>query len=320
MIDELKIFMRAVDLRSISAAARSLRLSPAAASHRILQLENRVGARLLNRTTRSLQPTEEGQIFYEHAVEVLTAVERAESRMASASGTPTGALRVTAPLGFGRRVLAPLVAEFNSRFPKVQVRLRLSDHLIDLLSEAVDVAIRMANPSDSSFVVRKLADCPRVLCASPDYLARQGRPEEPEDLLEHNCLLLRFPGSKQFRWQLTGRDEPITLPVSGNFDADDGDVLTEWALQGAGVVMKPYWEVADHLRSGALELVLQKYPPAPVNLVMLYPHRQLVSAKVKTFVDFMMQSRNLIEQPEPAARSVRVTAAAKAAMPMAAMT
>ncbi len=312
MIDELKIFMRAVDLRSISAAARSLRLSPAAASHRILQLENRVGARLLNRTTRSLQPTEEGNIFYEHAVEVLAAVERAESRMASTSGSPTGALRVTAPLGFGRRVLAPLVAEFNARFPKVQVRLRLSDHLIDLLSEAVDIAIRMAVPSDSSFIVRKLADCPRILCAAPEYLRRHGRPTEPEDLLQHNCLLLRFPGSKQFRWQLTGRDEPIVLPVSGSFDADDGDVLTEWALQGTGIVMKPYWEVAAHLRSGALEPVLADYPPLPVNLVMLYPHRQLVSAKVKSFVDFMMQAKDVIEQPEAPVfrREMRVPLAA----------
>lgn len=297
MIEELKVFVRAVDLRSISAAARSLRMSPAAASHRILQLENRVSARLLNRTTRSLHPTEEGTIFYEHAVEVLTAVERAESRMASASGTPSGTLCVTAPLGFGRRVLAPLVAEFNSRFPKVQVRLRLSDHLLDLLSEAVDVAIRMANPTDSSFIVRKLADCPRVLCASADYLRRNGRPAEPEDLLKHNCLLLRFPGSKQFRWHLMGRDAPITLPVSGDFDADDGDVLTEWALHGAGIVMKPYWEVAEHLRSGALEVVLPEYPPEPVSLVMLYPHRHLVAAKVKSFVDFMMQSRNLVEPP-----------------------
>ena len=296
MIDELKVFVRAVDLRSISAAARSLRMSPAAASHRILQLENRVSARLLNRTTRSLQPTEEGIIFYEHAIEVLAAVERAESRMALASGTPSGVLRVTAPLGFGRRILAPLVAEFNSRFPKVQVCLRLSDHLIDLLSEAMDVAIRMAIPTDSSFIVRKLADCPRVLCASPDYLRRCGRPAEPDDLLEHNCLLLRFPGSKQFRWHLTGRDAPITLPVSGDFDADDGDVLTEWALHGTGIVMKPYWEVAEHLRSGALEVVLPEYPPEAVKLVMLYPHRQLVAAKVKCFVDFMMQSRALIER------------------------
>lgn len=319
MIEELKVFVRAVDLRSISAAARSLRMSPAAASHRILQLENRVNARLLNRTTRSLHPTEEGTIFYEHAVEVLTAVERAESRMASASGTPSGALCVTAPLGFGRRVLAPLVAKFNSRFPKVQVRLRLSDHLLDLLSEAVDVAIRMAIPSDSSFIVRKLADCPRVLCASGEYLRRCGRPAEPEDLLKHNCLLLRFPGSKQFRWHLMGRDAPITLPVSGDFDADDGDVLTEWALHGAGIVMKPYWEVAEHLRSGALEVVLPEYPPEPVSLVMLYPHRQLVAAKVKAFVDFMMQSRNLVETPVARTLAQRQTVQ-RAVAPLSAVT
>lgn len=294
----MKVFMRAVDLRSISAAARSLRLTPAAASHRLMQLENRVGARLLNRTTRSLQPTEEGRIFYEHAVDVLAAVERAESRMASVGGVLTGSLHVTAPLTFGRRILAPLMMQFNERFPNVQLRLRLSDHLIDLLSEAVDVAIRMAIPEDSSFIIRKLAECPRVLCASPKYLQRHGSPMAPEDLLDHNCLLLRFPGSKQFRWHLTGRADPISLAVQGNFDADDGEVLTEWALQGIGIVMKPYWEVADHLASGALQPVLVKYPPMPVNLVMLYPHRQLISAKLKTFVDFMMQLENLIQQPD----------------------
>ena len=192
MTNELIVFVRAVQLRNISAAARSLRLSPAAASHRILQLENRMGARLLNRTTRNLQPTEEGQLFYEHALEVLAAVERAESSIASASNTPSGALRVTAPLHFGRTVLVPLVTQFNALFPKIQIRLRLSDHLIDLLSESVDIAIRMANPTDSSFISRKLADCPRVLCASPAYLKRAGVPRDPTDLLSHNCLLLRF--------------------------------------------------------------------------------------------------------------------------------
>lgn len=315
MIEEFKIFMRAVELRSISAAARSLRISPAAASHRILQLEARFGARLLNRTTRNLQPTEEGQTLYEHAVQVLMAVERAESSMASASGHPCGALRVTAPLGFGRRVLAPIVARFNREYPKVQVRLRLSDHLLDLMSEAIDVAIRMAVPADSSFIVRKLADCPRVLCAAPDYLHRHGVPLEPEQLLEHQCLLLRFPGSKQFRWTLTGRDEPITLPVRGNFDADDGDVLTEWALQGAGIVMKPYWEVAQHLRSGALQTVLPDYPPEPVKLVMLYPHRRLVSATVKSFVEFVMRTPVPLESPEPTATArPRVSTSAGASL------
>jgi DNA-binding transcriptional LysR family regulator len=301
VLNELKVFVRAVELKSISAAARNLRLSAAAASHRILQLEEQVGVRLLNRTTRSLQPTEAGCIFYEHALNVLEAVERAESSMAMASGVPTGSLRIAAPLGFGRRILAPLVQEFHELHPKIEVRLRLTDHAVDLLSESVDVAIRMSVLPDSSFIVRKLADCPRVLVASPSYLAKHGAPERPEDLLQHNCLLLRFPGSTDFRWTLSTPDGPSTLPVSGKFDADDGDVLTEWTLEGAGIMLKPYWEVADHLESGRLQVVLPDHPPEPVSLVMLYPHRHLLPAKVRVFADFLIEkSRLLISRPPEA--------------------
>jgi len=303
MLNELKVYVRAVELKSISAAARSLRLSAAAASHRILQLEEQVGVRLLNRTTRSLQPTEAGCIFYEHALNVLEAVERAESSMAVASGIPTGSLRVAAPLGFGRRILAPLVSEFHALHPRIEVRLRLSDHAVDLLSESVDVAIRMSTLPDSSFIVRKLADCPRVLCAAPSYIERCGEPQTPADLVHHNCLLLRSPGSTDFRWTLTSPSGPQTPPVSGNFDADDGDVLTEWALEGEGIVMKPYWEVAELLRAGRLQVVLGDYPPDPVSLVLLYPHRNLLPAKVRVFADFLIErSRLLIKgPPEPEA-------------------
>ena len=298
MLNEMKVFVRAVELKSISAAARNLRLSAAAASHRILQLEEHVGVRLLNRTTRSLQPTEAGCIFYEHALNVLEAVERAESSMAMASGVPTGQLRVAAPLGFGRRILAPLVSEFHALHPKVEMRLRLSDHAVDILSESVDVAIRMSALPDSSFISRKLADCPRVLCASPAYLERHGAPQRPEDLLNHNCLLLRFPGSTEFRWTLETPEGPQTLPVSGKFDADDGDVLTEWTLEGVGIMLKPYWEVADYLRDGRLQVVLPDFPPEPVSLVMLYPHRHLLPAKVRVFADFLIEkSRLLIPRP-----------------------
>lgn len=301
MLNELTVFVKAVELKSISAAARSLRLSAAAASHRILQLEDQMGVRLLNRTTRSLQPSEAGLIFYEHALEVLAAVERAENSMTTASGVPTGSLRVTAPLGFGRRFLAPLVSEFHALYPRLEIRLRLSDHVIDLLSESVDVAVRMAVLPDSSLVVRKIADCPRVLCASPEYLDQHGRPETPDDLLQHNCLLLRYPGSNQTRWTLTTPTSKVVVPVTGRFDADDGDVLTEWALQGAGIAMKPYWEVADHLRRGALEVVMPNFPPEAVSLTLLYPNKHLLPARVRLFADFLVErTRLLVERPTSA--------------------
>jgi len=295
----MKVYVRSVDLQSISAAARSLRLSPAAASHRILQLEAQLGTRLLNRTTRSLQMTEAGRVFYDRAREVLESVLRAESSVANITGVPFGSFRVTAPLGLGRSVIAPIIPKFVAMYPRIEVRLQLTDHLVDLLSDSVDIAVRMASLADSNFVVRKLAECSRVLCAASCYLERHGYPTTREDLLGHNCLMLRFPGSKQSQWTLDGPDGPVTLPVSGRFDADDGDVLTDWALQGEGIALKPYWEVADHIRRGELQVVLPDFEPLPVNLVLLYPHRQLLPANVRAFADFLIEhTRTLIEKPE----------------------
>jgi DNA-binding transcriptional LysR family regulator len=289
LLGNIRVFVRVVELGSLSAAGRHLRLSPAVVSHRLQQLESHLGARLLNRTTRQVQPTEQGLVYYQACQDVLGALERAESAIADVGGTPRGSLRVTAPLGFGRRILAPLLPEFQALHPEVDARLRLSDHLIDLLQEAVDCAIRMAVLADSSLTQRKIADCPRVLCAAPAYLEARGRPAAPEDLLEHRCLLLRFAGSQQFRWTLTTPDGPVTLPVAGPLDADDGDVLTTWALMGQGIALKPLWEVAGHLRAGRLEPVLPDFPPEPVVLAVLYPHRRLLPAKIKAFADFMVE-------------------------------
>ncbi|MEK0082398.1 LysR family transcriptional regulator [Benzoatithermus flavus] len=289
LLENMQVFTRVVELGSLSAAGRHLRLSPAVVSHRLQQLEQHLGVRLLNRTTRQVQPTEQGAAFYEACQEVLAAVAHAESVVADSGGTPKGNLRVTAPLGFGRRILAPLVPVFQARYPQIGVRLRLSDHLLDLLREAVDVAIRLAVLTDSSLIARKIADCPRVLCAAPEYLAAHGVPERPEDLLEHQCLLLRFPGSQQYRWTLRTAEGPVTLPVAGRFDADDGDVLTEWALLGQGIVMKPVFEIAEHLRSGRLLRILPDAPPEPATLAVVYPHRRLLPPKVKVFADFMVE-------------------------------
>jgi DNA-binding transcriptional LysR family regulator len=286
LLENIRVFVRVVEQDSMSAAGRQLRLSPAVVSHRIQALESHLGVRLLNRTTRRVQPTEQGLAFYQACQEVMAAVERAETVVASAGGAPQGSLRVTAPLGLARGILAPLVPEFQALHPKVTLQLRCSDHLIDLLTESVDVAVRMAVLSDSSLISRKIADCERLLAAAPDYLARRGTPRTPEDLLDHNCLLLRFPGSLQFRWTLQTPDGPQTLSVQGSFDADDGDLLTGWALAGQGIVLKPLWEVAEHLRDGRLVPLLLDFPPEPVTLAVLYPHRRLLPARVKAFSDF----------------------------------
>lgn len=289
LLENIRVFVRVVEQGSLSAAGRQMRLSAAVVSHRIQSLESYLGVRLLNRTTRQVQPTEQGLAFYNACLDVIGALEYAESVAAETGGAAQGSLRVTAPLGLGRRVLAQLIPEFSEAHPQLNVQLRLSDHLIDLLTESIDAAVRMAVLRDSSLIARKIMDCERLLCAAPSYLEAHGTPGSPNDLLDHQCLLLRFPGSQQFRWTLKGKGRTAPLPVSGSFDADDGDVLTVWALMGRGIALKPLWEVADHLRAGRLLPVLLDHPPEPVALSVLYPHRRLLPAKVKAFAGFAVE-------------------------------
>ena len=289
-LENVQTFVRVVDLGGMSAAARQLRLSPAVISHRLQQLESHLGVRLLSRTTRALQLTEPGTAFYEACQNVLRAVEHAESVAFEAGGVPTGNIRLSAPLGLGRRVVAPLLPQFCASHQRLTVRLRLSDHLLDLVREAVDLSVRLAVLEDSSLVVRKIADCPRVLCAAPQYLAEHGTPRAPDDLFQHECLLLRFPGSQQYRWTLQTPSGPITLHVRGRLDADDGDVLTAWALDGRGIALKPVFEVATHLRSGALRPVLLDTPPLTATLAVVYPHRRLLPSRVRLLSDFLVET------------------------------
>ncbi len=289
LLENIQIFVRTIELGSLSSAGRQLRLSPAVMSHRLQQLEAHLGVRLVNRTTRRLQLTEQGLLFFESARQVMEALERAESVAADAGGTARGNIRLTAPLGLGRSLLGGLLTRFQDLYPQISVRLRLSDHVLDLLGEAVDLAVRLAILHDSSLIARKIADCPRILCASPAYISAHGPLEEPEDLLNHNCLLLRYPGSQQFRWTLRGKDGDVTLPVQGSLDADDGDLLTQWALAGRGIVLKPMFEITDALNTGALVPVLPKYRPHPATLAIIYPHRRLLSTRTKIMTDFLVQ-------------------------------
>lgn len=289
-IESLQVFVRVTELGSITSGGRDLRLTPAVASKRIKELERHLGVRLFNRTTRSITPTEVGRVFYEEARRVLQALETAEARVASFSDSPRGALRVTAPLGVGRRIVAPLVPEFTDTYPETEVRMRLSDRRVDILADGQDVAFFIGAPQDSNMKLRKIADCARVLCASPDYLRAAGTPMQPEDLLNrnHNCLLLRYPRSPEYFWTLNTAGGPLKLEVRGRFDADDGDVLTDWALAGRGIANKPRFDVAHHLAEGRLVEILPDTPPLPMIFGCLYPHKKLQDPKVRLFVEHVV--------------------------------
>ncbi|MBX9591399.1 MAG: LysR family transcriptional regulator [Hyphomonadaceae bacterium] len=288
-LENIRVMTRAVELGSFSAAGRSMRLSAAVVSHRIRSLEQELGCRLFNRTTRKMHLTEQGRVFYENCLEVIQALDRAEASIADRGAAPRGLLKVTAPLGFGQRVVAPLLPRFQELHPEIDVFLRLSDYLVDLFTEAVDVAVRMAVLSDSSLIVRKIAGIERVLCAAPAYLERHGMPRSVADLTKHRCLLLRYPGSKQFKWTLAKGQHQTVVPVTSRLDADVGDVLTDWALAGEGIALKPVFEVAKHLRSGALVTVLPEHRPVPVTLAILHAYQRMVPPKVRAFADLLVE-------------------------------
>jgi len=291
-INNIKMFVRVVELGSLSAAGRDLRASPAVASNRIKELEKHLGIRLFNRTTRKLTTTEHGRIFYGGALKMLEALNDAEAAIAEVSRNPKGSIHVTAPLGIGRRLIAPLVPKFHAEYPEIEVRLRLSDRMVDITSEALDVAFKLGQIPDSNFRIRGIIDCHRVLAASPSYLEARGTPKKPNDLLsdDHACLLLRFPGSTQYNWELNTRSGLRKLAVHGPFESDDGDVLTDWALNGHGIINKPWFEIADHLANGDLIEVLPETPPGTTNLAIIYPHKRLQDPKVRLFIDFMTEN------------------------------
>ena len=288
-VNNIRMFVRVYELGSMSAAARDQRTSPAVASARISELEKHLGVRLFSRTTRSLQPTENGRIFYDGARRVLEAIDDAESAVMDVTQNPRGTIFVAAPLGIGRRLIAPRVPAFKDQYPQIDVRLRLSDRGIDVVAEGIDVAFHLGLLEDSTLKVRTIADCPRLLCAAPAYIARRGMPEDGEALVrdKHDCLNLRFPGAKEFQWTLQTPDGPRRFEITGPFESDDGDVLTGWALDGRGIVLKPLFEVADHLREGRLVPVATATPPLPIQLSALSQHRRLKDPKVQLFTDYM---------------------------------
>lgn len=289
-LDNIRTFVRVYELGSMSAAGRDMRISPAVTSSRISQLEEYLSVRLFQRTTRSLTPTEQGRAFYGGACEILASVENAEARVVNITDNPKGALYVAAPLGIGRRLIAPQVPGFIAEYPQVTIRLRLTDRTVDLTTEGLDLAFFLGQPEDSALRIRKIADVARVLCAAPAYIAARGNPGSGDDLVaqEHECLNLRFPGAPEFQWRLMTDTGPKRFAVTGRYESDDGDVLTDWALDGHGIVMKPMFEVAGHLKAGRLVPVAVQTPPEPIQMACLFTHRRRQDPKTRLFMDYVI--------------------------------
>lgn len=287
-LDEMTVFARTVATSSLSAAARELGVSTAGVSRKLAALEARLGVRLLNRTTRRIALTDEGARYYEACVRILAEIEEAEAEAAARRVEPQGVLKVALPATFGHKHIAPLIPEFAKRFPGIRLVLSLSDRAINVIDEGFDLAIRIAELQDSSLAARKLAPNPRVVCASPAYLARHGAPVVPADLTRHDCLTT----NEMMAWDYKDPEgNPGAVRVSGRYACDNWEVLRIWAVAGLGIALKSTWDVRRELEQGLLLPLLPGYTfGSDVGIYAVYPHRRYLPAKTRVFIDFLAES------------------------------
>jgi len=286
----MTIFVTAVEQEGFSAAARALDMTPSAVSKQIRRLEDRLQTRLFDRTTRRVTLTEAGHAYHRRCTQILHDIDEAEEAVTSLTAEPRGTLRVAATVSFGRVEILPRINQFMQRHPRIKMEVEMTDRHIDLVEEGIDVAIRWREQMDDpSIVARRLCINKRVICAAPDYLRRYGTPTRPEQLLEHNCLMLST--FDEFNdWSFMDAEQgQRTLNVRGNFRANTADGLHEAVLAGVGLARLSTWLVLPDIRAGRLVPVLPEYPHEYSAYYILYPHRRYLSQKVRTFVDFLVE-------------------------------
>jgi DNA-binding transcriptional LysR family regulator len=282
----MAVFAKVVDSASFAAAARHFGMSPAMVSKHVQTLEDRLGVRLLNRTTRKVSPTEAGQEYYERAVRILAEMEDAETAAGDMQTSPRGQLRLTAPVSFGTHVLAPAVADYLVKYPDVSIDLSLDDPYVDLVDKRFDLGIRFGHLESSSLIARKLFTLEIILCAAPIYVKKNGAPQKPADLAKHRCLIYTHAAPLKL-WSFidqNGKEEVAN--VSGRFKANSGDVLLPPALNGCGLLLVPDYLVEDHLKAGRLVRIMPNYKTHETPVYAVYPSRN-PSAKTRTFIDFL---------------------------------
>ncbi|RYY70530.1 MAG: LysR family transcriptional regulator, partial [Comamonadaceae bacterium] len=268
---DMQFFHLLVRSGSLSAAARELQVSTSAVSKRLAQLEARLGAPLLHRTTRRIAVTPEGETYLQHARRILAEIEAAEGELRGMRAEPRGLLRVNATLGFGRMHVAPLIAGFAKKHPQVEVQLQLSVNPPPLTEDAFDVCVRFGEPPDARVVARRLAPNRRLLCASPAYLARHGTPRTPGELAQHSIVGIRQGDEAYGVWKLRSGKRVETVKVRGALSTNDGEIAVTWALAGHGIVLRAEWDIGRYLASGRLRQVLETWQAPPADLYAVYP-------------------------------------------------
>jgi DNA-binding transcriptional LysR family regulator len=285
-LTSLTTFVRVVDSGGFSAAGRRLNMSTTMVSNHVQALEDRLGARLLNRTTRKVSLTEVGKAYYDRCTQILADLEQADDVAGALQSTPRGTLRIYTGTHIVQFV-APVVADFLKQFSGVKVDLTIGERTVDMIDEGFDIAIRLTPPPDSSLIVRSLATWRHVLCCSPDYLEKHGPPKQLSELADHNCVRhVLYPYGEEWRF-VDRKGAPASVRVSGNLISNSGETLRTAALQGVGISLAPGFLIADDLESGRLVRLLSEYRPVELSMNAVYPHRHHLSAKVRTFIDLL---------------------------------
>lgn len=288
---QISTFAEVASRGSLSAAARAEGVAPAMISRRLDALEERLGVKLLQRTTRKIALTNEGASFLEDCQRILTDLEAAESSVSERNAHASGLLTISAPAGFGRQHVAPMIPSFLSEHQDLKLTLSLNDRVVDLIGEGVDVAIRIASLTDSNLIGVKLADNKRVVVASPDYLKRHGAPRSIDELSSHNCLAFSADGSQR-GWTFRQNGKNMTVKVEGNMVCNDGEVLHDWAVSGKGLAWRSMWEVGAEIESGQLITVLDEYTAPGNDIYAIFAQRRHLPLRIRAFVDFLRQAYN----------------------------
>lgn len=286
---QISTFVDVIAKGSLSAAARAEGIAPAMIGRRLDALEERLGVKLLQRSTRKIALTDEGTAFLEDCQRILADLEDAESAVSERSARASGHLAISAPAGFGRWHVAPLIPSFLAEHRALSLTLSLNDRVVDLIGEGIDVAIRIAALTDSNMVGIKLADNQRVVVAAPDYLKRHGTPQTLADLAKHNCLAISSDGSQR-GWTFRQSGKNVTLKVAGNMECNDGEVLHHWALAGKGLAWRSMWEVGSEIETGKLVSVLDEYAAPGNDVYAVFAQRRHLPLRIRAFVDFLRRA------------------------------